>query len=363
MRNRIWHLIAMLVIVSMALASCGPTEEEAEAHKACWIMSSVITDQGWTMANNRGRLYVEENVGIETAYIENISDFGASDVDKVIEDFIQSGCTIIVGTSFGYTEAIAAKAAEHPDVFFLNESHFIPGDNIQSHWVRFYEGFFLTGLLAGSMTESDIVGVVATYPIPELLRRLNGFGRGVQEVNPDAVIKVVWLNSWYDPPKEREAAESLIAAGADVVQHLAGSPASLQAAQDAGILSISYVNDQSEFGPDASLGAMAIEWGPMLTQSIQKIIDGTWEAGTYWFGVDIDIVGALLTDLVPQDVQDLIADYKQQVIDGEYQIWAGPMYSQDGTLKIPDGEVFSEEDITEIDWLLQGMEGTIPSMD
>jgi basic membrane protein A len=385
---KIWTIISLLLIASMlVLSACGPQPsaeeqvaedavvEEAESEeaaeetmamqKACFIHSSTVSDMGWTYANERGRLYVNENVeGVETTLIENISDFGGSDVEKVIEDFIQSGCTIIVGTSFGYTEAIATKAEEHPDVFFLNESQYIAGDNIQSHWLRLYEGFFLTGVLAGSMTESDVIGIVATFPIPELLRRLNGFARGVQEVNPDATIKVVWINSWYDPAKETEAAESLIAAGADVVQHLSSSPASLQAAQAAGVFGIGYQNDQGEYGPDAYLASMLIEWGPLFADSIEKIIDGSWEAGEIWYGLASGALDAgPFSDLVPQDVQDLIADYKAQIISGEYQVWEGPMYSQDGTLQIPAGEVRDDADIDQIDWLLQGIDGTIPNME
>jgi basic membrane protein A len=385
---KIWTIISLLLIASMlVLSACGPQPsaeeqvaedavvEEAESEeaaeetmamqKACFIHSSTVSDMGWTYANERGRLYVNENVeGVETTLIENISDFGGSDIEKVIEDFIQSGCTIIVGTSFGYTEAIATKAEEHPDVFFLNESQYIAGDNIQSHWLRLYEGFFLTGVLAGSMTESDVIGIVATFPIPELLRRLNGFARGVQEVNPDATIKVVWINSWYDPAKETEAAESLIAAGADVVQHLSSSPASLQAAQAAGVFGIGYQNDQGEYGPDAYLASMLIEWGPLFADSIEKIIDGSWEAGEIWYGLASGALDAgPFSDLVPQDVQDLIADYKAQIISGEYQVWEGPMYSQDGTLQIPAGEVRDDADIDQIDWLLQGIDGTIPNME
>jgi len=389
---KIWTIVSFLLIASMLVVSaCGPqpaaeeqvaeeavapeteaeeveaepAEEAAAVQKACFIHSSTASDMGWTYANERGRAYVDENVeGVETTLIENISDFGGSDVEKVIEDFIQQGCTIIVGTSFGYSEAIGVKAEEHPDVVFLNESQYIPGDNIQSHWLRLYEGFFLTGVLAGSMTESDVVGIVATFPIPELLRRLNGFARGVQEVNPDATIKVVWINSWYDPAKETEAAESLIAAGADVIQHLSSSPASLQAAQAAGVYSIGYQNDQGEYGPDAYLASMLIEWGPLFADSIQKVIDGTWEGGTIWYGLESGALDAgPFSDLVPQDVQDLIADYKAQVISGDYKVWEGPMYSQDGTLQIPEGEVRSDADIDQIDWLLQGIDGTIPSME
>ena len=403
-KMKLWVILSILVITSMlVLSACGPqpaaeepaaedpaaeepaaeepaaeepaaeepaaeepaAEEMAMATKACFIYSSTVTDMGWTFGNDRGRQYVLDHVdGVETAYIEEISDFGGSDVEKVIEDFIQQDCTIIVGTSFGYTEAIATKAAEHPEVTFINESHYIPGDNIQSHWLRLYEGFFLTGVLAGSMTESDVIGVVATFPIPELLRRINGFARGVQAVNPDAVVKVVWINSWYDPPKETSAAESLIAAGADVVQHLSSSPASLQAAQSAGVWSIGYQNDQGEYGPDAYLASMLIEWGPLFADSIQKIVDGTWEPGTYWYGLQSGALDAgPFSDNVPQDVQDLVSDYKDQVISGEFVIWEGPMYSQDGTLQIPEGETRTDAEIDQIDWLIQGIQGTIPTIE
>jgi basic membrane lipoprotein Med (substrate-binding protein (PBP1-ABC) superfamily) len=380
LQKKFMMYLSVLAVFGLLLTACGPSveepaaqepaaEEPAEeavvAHKACFIYSSTISDMGWTFGNERGRLHVNEQVeGIETAYIEEISDFGGSDVEKVIEDFIQQDCTIIVGTSFGYTEAIATKAGEHPDVTFINESHYIPGDNIQSHWLRLYEGFFLTGVLAGSMTESDVIGIVATFPIPELLRRLNGFARGVQEVNPDATIKVVWINSWYDPPKETGAAESLIAAGADVVQHLSSSPASLQAAQAAGVYGIGYQNDQGEYGPDAYLASMLIEWGPLFADSIENIVDGTWESGTIWFGLESGALDAgPFSEHVPQDIQDLVADYKDQVISGDFVIWEGPMYSQDGTLQIPEGESRTDEEIDQIDWLIQGIEGKIPSME
>ena len=373
-----WSVITMLMIASLLLAGCAsqsattvapvetaePPAPTTEPLKACMFTSSSINDMGWSYANERGRLYMMDKVkGITSTLTDQISDTGGADVVKVIEDMITAqNCKVIIGTSFGYSEAIGTEATKHPDIYFLNESQYVAGDNIQSHWTRYYEGLYLTGALAAEMTKSNIIGMVATFPIPELVRRINGYALGAQSVNPDVVVKVVWTGSWYDPAKETEAANSLIAAGADVIQHLASDTAALQAAESAGVYSIGYRNDQLEFAPKYGLTSMMINWGPIYATSVQKIIDGTWKPGEIWFGLPDGVVGpGPYGPAVPDSVKASIADIQAKLISGEIQIWKGPIMDQGGTVQIPAGEVWTDAQILNMDYFVKGIDGTIPT--
>ncbi len=374
----IWSAIALVLITSVILAGCGspatttsapvattvPPTPTTVALKVCMFSSSSVNDMGWTYANERGRLYMNEQVkGITSTMTDQISDVGGADVVKVVEDMITAqGCKIIIGTSFGYSDAIGTEAAKHPDIYFLNESQYVPGPNIQSHWTRYYEGLYLTGAMAGLMTKTNVIGMVATYPIPELVRRINGFALGAQKVNPNVVVKVVWTGSWYDPAKETEAANSLISAGADVIQHLASDTAALQAAEAKGVFSIGYQNDQLSFAPKYGLTSMMINWGPIYATSVQKIIDGTWKPGEIWFGLKEGVVGTgPYGPAVPDSAKASVADIQAKIISGEIQIWKGPVVDQAGTVQIPAGEVWTDAQILNMNYFVKGIEGSIPT--
>jgi basic membrane protein A and related proteins len=360
--------MALLVIVSLFFTGCGskpaPATQAAEPLKVCMITSSSINDMGWSYANERGRLYMNDHVkNITSTLTDQISDTGGADVVKVIEDLITiQNCKVIIGTSFGYSEAIGTEATKHPEIKFLNESQYVAGPNIQSHWTRYYEGLYLTGALAASMTKTNIIGMVATFPIPELVRRINGYALGAQSVNPNVIVKVVWTGSWYDPAKETEAANSLIAAGADVIQHLASDTAALQAAETAGVYSIGYQNDQLQFAPKYGLTSMMINWGPIYATSMQKILDGTWTSGEIWFGLAEGVVGVgPYGPAVPDNVKATIADIQAKIISGKIKIWAGPIYDQNGTVQIPAGETWTDAQILNMNYFVKGIEGSIPT--
>lgn len=377
-RNRTWLVITIFMIASLILTACGsqpattaapvvttaPIAPTTEPIKVCMFTSSSIDDMGWSYAHERGRKYMMENVdGITSTITDQISDVGGADVEKVIEDMITvQNCKIIIGTSFGYSDAISAEATKHPDIYFLNESQYVPGPNIQSHWTRYYEGLYLTGALAASMTKSNIIGMVATYPIPELVRRINGYALGAQSVNPDVVVKVVWTGSWYDPAKETEATNSLISAGADVIQHLASDTAALQAAEEKSVYSIGYQNDQLEFAPKYGLTSMMINWGPIYATSVQKIIDGTWTPGDFWYDLTEGVVGVgPYGPAVPDAVKAQITDIQNKIISGEIEIWKGPIFDQNGTVQIPAGEVYTDAQINNMNYFVKGIEGSIPT--
>jgi basic membrane protein A len=394
MKTNMKYLIVFLVTIGMVLTSCGPqatatpTQPVVEKTtapvvptqvveiptatieptptpvplKVCFFYSSSVNDQGWSTAQDRGRLYLEANVpNVTTTFVDSISDTGGADVEKVLNDFINQGCKVIVGTSFGYTEAIYNVAVKNPNIIFLNESDYKTAPNIQSHYLRIYDGFYLAGALAGKMTKSKIVGIVATFPMPTILDRVNGFALGVQSVVPDAVVKVVWTQTWLDPGKEKTAADALHAAGADVIQHMSSGPSVIQAGEAGGYYTIGYENDQSAFGPNSYLSSMMLEWGPLYANSIKAIQNGTWKGSTFYVSIQDGVmdIGAFGKS-VPQDVQQYVLNLRDQLKSGELAIWKGPIKDQSGEVRIADGYIPTSAELQKTDYLVQGVEGSIP---
>jgi basic membrane protein A len=292
--------------------------------------------------------------------VDEVYDTGGVDAAKVYQDLVTQGCEVIFGTSFGYNDAIAEVAEKNPEVMFLNYDQFKLADNIASYRLKADEGLYLTGILAGMATEDDLIGVVGTFPIPQLIREINGFALGVQSVNPDATIQVVWLNSWYDPARAKEAAEGLINAGADVIQQFTTSAAAVQAAEEKGVLALGYQVDQSEFAPEYLMTSMLYHWGPVYVELTEMIQNGNWESGEYWYGlaeeaVGIGPYGPKVTDEMKANVEEA----QERIISGELEIFEGPIRDQSGELRVPEGEALTLDELLAIDWLVEGIEGTV----
>jgi basic membrane protein A len=338
-------------VAASATESGGPI-------KAAWVYVGPINDGGWTTAHDNGRKFVEEQMGdaVETTYKENVPE--GPEAAQVIDDLVADGNTIIFATSFGFGEAMTAAAEEYPDVAFEWATGIAPTDNMGIYYGAGEQSNYLAGMSAGAATESNIIGFVAPFPIPEVIRHINAYALGAQSVNPDAVVKVVWVNSWFDPTNERQAADSLIASGADVIASGGDSPAPGEAAKAAGVAWTGYDSDQSANFPDEWLTAAVYNWGPYYLQQVQAAAAGTWAPASYYGSIadgftDIAPFGARVT----QETQDAITAKRQEIIDGTFDIFAGPISDQAGTVRIAEGEAMSFGDQMTVNWFVAGVDG------
>ena len=336
-------LLTLILVVAFAvICLAGAVLAQEKPLKAAFVYIYAVGDHGWSYAHDLGRKYMEEQLGVETAYTESV--FGP-DIERVIRGYAQKGYDIIFTTSFEYMDPTIEVAADFPDQVFEHCSGFKTAENAGNYFGRIYQGRYLTGLVAGKMTKANVLGYVAAHPIPEVIRGINSFTKGVREVNPEAVVKVVWTGTWYDPAKEKEAALSLINAGADVIAQHQDSPAAQEAAQDSGVYSVGYNQDMSNFAPDAHLTAPIWRWEVYYEQVVKDVRAGTWKPTSYWGGLKEGIVDiAPFGKMVPQDVQDMVMQRRQAIIDGSFKVW-------------PDK---TDEELLSMNYFIEGVEGEIP---
>jgi len=329
--------------------------------KVAFIYIGPAGDAGWTYAHDQGRLYIEKVFGdqIETAYAESVPE--GMEALQTIRSYIKRGYKVIFATSFGYMDPTYEAAQEYPDVHFFHCSGYKTYKNMTAYFGRIYQPSFLSGLVAGMMTKTNIIGYVAPIPIPEVIRITNAFALGVRMMNPEAKVRVVWTNSWYDPATEKEAALSLIDAGADVVTQHQDSPATQQAAEEKGVYSIGYNSDMSNFAPNAYLTAPVWNWGIYYERVIREILNGTYKHGNVWLGMKDNIVNlASFSDLVPQNVRTVVEVFSEAIVDGAFDPFEGPIYDQQGNLRVDIGEKLSDEELLSMNWFVDNVEGSIP---
>lgn len=369
-------LIALLALFALMAAACGDDDSDAgsgdtggttssdggsdgEPVKAAFIYVGPINDGGWSQAHNEGREYVEEQLGdaVETTFKESVPE--GPETVQVIEDLIKDGNTIIFGTSFGFGDAMLELAEKYPDVRFEHATGVETRDNLATYFGASEDTIYLTGIAAGAASESGKIGFVAPFPIPEVIRHINAFLIGAREVNPDATVQVVWTNTWFDPTTERQAAESLIQAGVDVIASGQDSPATGEAAQAAGLPFVGYDSDQSENFADIWLTASLYNWGPYYTERIQAVIDGTWETGEYYGDISDGFVSlAPFGDLVDEETRSLIEQRQDELASGDFYELTGPLTDQDGELRVEDGVRMTLEEILVMDWFVEGVIGS-----
>ncbi|MDZ7839351.1 MAG: BMP family ABC transporter substrate-binding protein [Gammaproteobacteria bacterium] len=333
----------------------------ADPLKVGFVYVSPIGDAGWTYQHDLGRLAMEEALGdrVETKYIESVPE--GAEAERVIRQFASDGYDLVFTTSFGYMNPTIKVAEQFPDVVFEHATGYRKAENVGNYVARFYEARYLTGVVAGHMTESNTAGYVAAFPIPEVLRGINAFTLGMRSVNPDAEVKVVWVNSWFDPGREREAADVLISQGADVVTHHTDSTAVVQAAEEAGKWAVGYHSDMSKYGPESHLTAATHHWGDFYTRTAQEVLNGTWESTSVWGGFAEGMAGiAPLSDKVPADVAAQVEELKAAIIDGSFHPFQGPIRNQDGEVAVAEGETLTDEELTTLEWYVEGVQGKIP---
>ncbi len=344
--------------------AAAPAEQpaaEAKPIKAAFVYVGPIGDAGWTYAHDLGRLYLEQNVpNVETAYVESVPE--GADSERVFRSFAEKGYDVIFGTSFGYMDVMANLAEEYPDQYWLHCSGYKSnGKNFTNYFGRMYQPRYLSGLVAGKMTKTNKIGYVAAFPIPEVIRGINAFTLGVRKVNPDATVQVVWTNTWYDPPTEREAAETLLAAGADVIAQHQDTPAPQQAAEERGAYGIGYNSDMRSFAPKAVLTGPVWNWGVYYAKVVRDIQTGNFDPTPYWGGMAEGVVDlGPFGPMVPDDVKALVEQEKQKIISGEWDVFCGPIKDQQGNIKVAEGQCLTDEEMLSMKWFVEGVVGEIP---
>lgn len=323
-----------------------------------------VGDGGWTFAHDNARKALEKEFGdkIKTTFVESVPE--AADAERVFRDMVGQGNKLIFGTTFGYMEPMLKVAADNKEVKFEHATGYKTADNMRTYDSRTYEGAYMAGVIAGGMTKSNVLGVVGSVPIPEVLRNINSFTLGAQSVNPKVTTKVVWVNEWFSPPKETEAATALINGGADVLFQNTDSPAVLKTAQEKGKRAFGWDSDMTAYGPKAHLASATINWAPYYIKATQDVLDGKWATGQTWWGVKegaIDIVS--IAEDVPAELKTKVEEVKKGLKDGSFSIWKGPIVGQDGKELVAAGAVADDKFLSGVNFYVKGVEGKVPGGD
>ena len=378
-KRSLLKLAALSAVAAAALVGCGKKEEAAPAAPAAAPAASApaakaeplkiafayvgpVGDGGWTYAHDNGRKAVQKEFGdrVVTSFVEKVPE--SADAERVIRDMAAQGNKLIFGTTFGYMEPMLKVANDTKDVKFEHATGYKQADNMRTYDSRTYEGAYMAGVIACKMSKSGTLGVVGSVPIPEVVRNINSFTLGAQSVNPKVKTKVVWVNEWFNPPKETEAATALINGGADVLFQNTDSSAVLQTAEKMGKRAFGWDSDMTAYGPKAHLASAVINWGPYYIKAVGEALDGTWKGNTAsWWGVKegaIDIV-SIAAD-VPDDTKKRIEEVKAGLKDGSFSIWKGPITDNTGKELLAKDVVADDKFLGGLKTYVKGVEGKVP---
>jgi basic membrane protein A and related proteins len=359
-KHALFAALVVAAIGALTVATTAPARTDASPTiKAAWIYVGPHNDGGWSQAHDRGRLYVQKALGkkVITTYKESVPE--GPQVSQVIDSLVRDGNKIIFATSFGYMDAMAAAAKRYPDVYFEHATGYKTAKNFANYFGAGEDAIYLSGIAAGAATKSNTVGYIVPFPIPEIIRHANAFALGVRLVKPTAKVKLVWTKSWFDPAKERKAAESLASAGADVIGQNVDSPAAGQFAQSKGLPWVGYNSNSQKFAPTSWLVAAVYDWGPYYLKRVRAAANGSWKTGSYWGSLADGFT--LLSPYGPKVVaktKALIAKKRSEIVKGTFYEFQGPLYDQSGKLRVPKGKRMTLPEILSVDWLVQGIEGS-----
>ncbi len=379
-KRSLFRLAALsAVAATAALVGCGKKEEakpvaaapaaasapapKPEPLKIAFAYVGPVGDGGWTFAHDNGRKAIEKEFGdkVVTSFVEKVPE--AADAERVFRDMVGQGNKLIFGTTFGYMEPMLKTAADSKGVMFEHATGYKQADNMRTYDSRTYEGAYMAGVIAGKMTKSNTLGVVGSIPIPEVIRNINSFTMGAQSVNPKIKTKVVWVNEWFNPPKETEAAQSLINQGADVLFQNTDSSAVLQTAAKNKKLAFGWDSDMTAYAPEAHLASAIINWAPYYLKATRDALDGKWTGGSaVWWGVKegaIDVVS--ISDKVPADTKAQIDKIKAGLKDGSFVIWKGPIVGQDGKEVLAKDAVADDKFLGGVNFYIKGVDGKVPA--
>jgi basic membrane protein A len=377
-KRSLLRVAALTAAAGVALVGCGKKEEpvpvvatpapavsapapKPEPLKIAFAYVGPVGDGGWTFAHDNGRKAIEKEFGdkVQTSYVENVAE--SADAERVFRDMVGQGNKLIFGTTFGYMEPMLKVAPDFKGVNFQHATGYKTADNMSTYDSRTYEGAYMAGVIAGKMSKSGTLGVVASVPIPEVIRNINAFTLGAQSSNPKVKTKVVWVNEWFNPPKETEAATSLINGGADVLFQNTDSPAVLKTAEAKGKRAFGWDSDMTAYGPKAHLASAIINWGPYYVHTVKDVLEGKNASSQSWWGVKegaIDIVS--IAEDVPAETKARVEEVKAGLKDGSFAIWKGPIVDNTGKEQIAKDAVADDKFLGGLNFYVKGVEGKIP---
>lgn len=352
----------MVLIAALALVSSIAVQAQADGPlKVGFVYVSPIGEAGWTYQHDQGRLAMQRALGdeVQTTVVEAVPE--GADAERVLRDLARQGHRLIFATSFGYLEPALRVAADFPQVKFEHAGGYKTAPNLNTYNARFYEGRYLAGLVAGASSASGIAGYIAGFPVPEVVQGINAFTLGMRAVNPKAQVRVLWLNAWFDPAREREAALSLVHQGADVLTHHSGSSAVPRAAEELGVKLIGYQSDMSAFAPRAQLAAVTADWGGYYARVAQSVREGRWQARPMWGGMRDGMVRFdALSPALPADARRRVERAQAELAAGRLQPFSAPLRDNQGRLQLTSGAL-DDAAIAQMDWFVEGVVGSVPA--
>ncbi|SDF05173.1 BMP family ABC transporter substrate-binding protein [Thalassobaculum litoreum] len=352
--------LAVTAAMLAAGAFAATPASAADPLKVGFIYVGPIGDHGWSYQHDQGRLAIEKEFGdkVETVYVEKVAE--GPDAERAITRLARQGAGLIFTTSFGFMEQTLAVAKKFPEIKFEHATGYKQADNVATYSARFYEGRYVIGQIAARMSKSGVAGYVASFPIPEVVRGINAFLLGAQSINPDFKLMVVWVNSWFDPGKEADAAKVLIGQGADIITQHTDSTAPLQIAEEQGVTGFGQASDMIKFAPKAQLTAIIDDWSAYYIERTKAVLDGTWTSGDVWGGMGAEMVVMADYTNMPDDVKAMAEETEAKITSGEFHPFTGPIYKQDGTLAVEEGKVLDDGTLLGMNWYVQGIDDSLP---
>jgi basic membrane protein A len=358
LRRQFSRLVAAGVVASTLPRLITPAR--ATDHlKVGFIYIGPVGDFGWSYQHDIARKVAAEHFGdkIKTTCVENVAE--GPDCEKVLNDLANQGHKLIFATSFGYMNPVLNSAKKHPAVFYEHATGYKRAANVSTYNIRFYQGRYVQGIIAGKLSKAGLAGYVGSVPVPEVVQGINAFMLGMHSVNPEARMKFVLINSWYDPPKEGDAAKALIDQGCDIITQHTDSPAPLQAAASRDVKAFGQSTDMAKFAATSQLSASTDVWGPYYIKRIGDVLDGTWQSTETWGGFDTGMLAMSPFTNMPEDVAALATSTVEDIKSGKNKVFVGPITDQKGAVKVPAGTTMDDGALAGMQWLVQGVDGKL----
>ncbi len=332
----------------------------ADPLKVGFVYVGPIGDHGWTYQHDQGRLAIEKQFGkrIKTLYIEKVAE--GPDTERAVTRLARQGAGLIFTTSFGFMDPTIKVAKRFPKVKFEHATGYKRSKNVSTYSSRFYEGRYIIGQIAAKMSSSGVAGYIASFPIPEVVRGINAFMLGAQSINPSFIVKTVWVNTWFDPGKEADAAKVLIGQGADIITQHTDSTAPMQIAGEKGARAFGQASDMIKFGPNTQLTAIIDDWQPYYIQRTKAVLDGTWKSTDTWGGLSTGMVGMAPYTNMPAGVAAMAKATEERIRTGKMHTFAGPIHKQDGSLAVPAGKHLDDGILLGMNWYVKGIDDKLP---
>lgn len=354
-------LLKLTAGASLLPLGAGGAAAQSGPLKIGFIYVGPVGDHGWSYQHDVGRKAIEAALGnrVETSFVEKVSE--GPDAERVISQLARTGHRLIFTTSFGFMNATAAVARRFPNVFFEHATGYTRLPNLATYDARFYEGRYVLGQIAARVSRTGVMGYVGAFPIPEVVQGINSYMLGAQSVRPDMKCRIVWVNSWYDPGKEADAARVLFDQGVDVIAQHTDSPAPLQVAEQRGLKGFGQATDMIRFAPNAQLTAIIDDWNPYYVERATAALNGTWQSGAVWGGLDTGMVKMGPFTNMPADVAAMAAQTTERIKSKQFHPFSGPIFDQQGTQRVAQGQTMSDEDLAKMNWYVRGIEDRLPT--